>query len=231
VKLRLSLALAVAVLALAGPGSAQNAQRPAPAQQDWSRTVVATPEGGFRIGNPDAPVKLVEYASLTCPHCAEFAVESKASLIGNHVRSGRVSFEFRNFVLNGIDAAASLLVRCAAPEQFFGLTDRVFETQEAWADRIRGLSEADKQRIMGLPAAEAYAQVAEAGGLMELAAQHGVTAERGRQCLGDQAGLQQLERLAQAAEALGVQGTPTFFLNGRKLDVNSWAEIEPLLAG
>lgn len=230
-KLRLSLALAGAVLALAGPGSAQNVQSAAAVRQDWSRTVVATPEGGFRIGNPDAPVKLVEYASLTCPHCAEFAIESKGSLIGNHVRSGRVSFEFRNFVLNGIDAAASLLVRCASAEQFFGLTERVFETQQSWSDRIRALSEADKQRIMGLEPAEAYAQVAEAGGLFELAAQHGVTAERGRQCLGDQTGLQQLERLAQAAEALGVQGTPTFFINGRKLGVNSWAQIEPLLAG
>ena len=229
-KFSLTLALAAAAGALAAPVMAQ-AQAPQTAQQDWTRTVVATSEGGFRIGNPDAPVKLVEYASLTCPHCAEFAVHSKASLIANHVRSGRVSFEFRNFVLNGIDAAATLLARCAAPADFFPLTERIFETQQEWADRIRGLSEAEKQRIMGLPPSEAYAQVAQAGGLMDIAAQHGITAERGRQCLGDRARLTDLERLAQAGEALGVQGTPTFFLNGRKLDVNSWAEIEPLLAG
>jgi protein-disulfide isomerase len=228
-KLRLLLTL-VAAAALATPG-ATHSQAPGAAQQDWSRTVVATPEGGFRIGNPDAPVKLVEYASLTCPHCAEFAVHSKGSLIANHVRSGRVSFEFRNFVLNGIDAAASLLARCASPAEFFPLTERMFETQQDWTDRIRALSEAEKQRIMALPPAEAYAQVVQAGGLIDLAGRHGVTAERGRQCLGDQAGVQQLERLAQAAEALGVQGTPTFFLNGRKLDVNTWAQIEPLLAG
>ena len=227
-KLRLSLALAAAAIA-SSPVMAP-AQAPA-ARQDWSRNVVATPEGGFRIGNPDAPVKLVEYASLTCPHCASFAVESKSALIANHVRSGHVSYEFRNYILNGIDAAASLLARCAGPDHFFPLTEQLFVSQDDWSSRIRALSTEEKTRIMGLPQAEAYAQVVQAAGLLDIAAQHGVSAERGRACIGDSAGVSQLERIASAAEALGVEGTPTFFLNGRKLDVNTWAQIEPLLGG
>ena len=226
-KLRLSLTLLVA--ALAAPAVAP-AQAPA-AQQDWSRTIVATAEGGFRIGNPDAPVKLVEYASLTCPHCAEFATQSRTSLIANHVRYGRVSFEFRNYILNGFDVTASLLARCAGPAGFFTLTERMLETQAGWYGRIQGISDSEKQRIMALPQDQAFVAVAEAGGLIELAAQAGVAPEQGRTCLGDGAAVGQLEQMAAAAEALGVQGTPTFFLNGARLEVNTWPEIEPLLGG
>ena len=226
-KLRLSLTLLVA--ALAAPAVAP-AQAPA-AQQDWSRTIVATAEGGFRIGNPDAPVKLVEYASLTCPHCAEFATQSRTSLIANHVRSGRVSFEFRNYILNGFDVTASLLARCAGPAGFFTLTERMLETQAGWYGRIQGISDSEKQRIMALPQDQAFVAVADAGGLIELAAQAGVAPEQGRTCLGDAAAVGQLEQMAAAAEALGVQGTPTFFLNGARLEVNTWPEIEPLLGG
>jgi protein-disulfide isomerase len=228
VKLRLSLALAAAAL-VAAP--AVLPAQASPARQDWTRDVVATPEGGFRIGNPDAPMKLVEYASLTCPHCASFAVESKSALIANHVRSGRVSYEFRNYILNGIDAAASLLARCASPDHFFPLTTQLLESQDNWSNRIRALSTEEKTRIMGLPQAQAYASVVEAGGLLDIAAQHGVTVERGRACIGNAAGVSELERMASAAEALGVEGTPTFFLNGHKLEVNTWAQIEPLLGG
>ena len=226
-KLRLSLTLLVA--ALAAPAVAP-AQAPA-AQQDWSRTIVATAEGGFRIGNPDAPVKLVEYASLTCPHCAEFATQSRTSLIANHVRSGRVSFEFRNYILNGFDVTASLLARCAGPAGFFTLTERMLENQAGWYGRIQGISDAEKQRIMALPQDQAFVAVAEAGGLIELAAQAGVAPEQGRTCLGDAVAVGQLEQMAAAAEALGVLGTPTFFLNGARLEVNTWPEIEPLLGG
>ena len=226
-KLRLSLTLLVS--ALAAPAVAP-AQAPA-AQQDWSRTIVATAEGGFRIGNPDAPMKLVEYASLTCPHCAEFATQSKGSLIASHVRSGRVSFEFRNYILNGFDVTASLLARCAGPAGFFTLTERMLENQAGWYGRIQGISDAEKQRIMALPQDQAFVAVAEAGGLIEMAAQAGVAPEQGRTCLGDPAAIGQLEQMAAAAEALGVQGTPTFFLNGARLEVNTWPEIEPLLGG
>ena len=228
-KLRLAFALAAAATAFTAPALA--AAQPQAAQPDWSRNVVLTPEGGFRMGNPDAPMKLVEYGSLTCGHCADFATQSKTRLIASHVRSGRVSFEFRNYVLNGFDVTASLLARCAGPDGFFTVANRMYETQQGWAGRIEAISQAEKQRIMGLPQDQAFLAVAEAGGLMELAAQSGVAPDRGRQCLGDTAAIGQLERMAQAAEALGVQGTPTFFLNGARLEVNTWPEIEPLLGG
>ena len=74
-----------------GNNSAPLTQIPAPNGGDWTETVAATPEGGFRMGNPEAPVKLVEYASITCPHCAEFAEQGTSALRDQYVKSGRVS--------------------------------------------------------------------------------------------------------------------------------------------
>ena len=70
----------------------------APNGGDWTKMVTQTPEGGFLMGNPQADVKLIEYGSMTCPHCAEFAEKDAPALIDKYVKSGRVSFEYRNFV-------------------------------------------------------------------------------------------------------------------------------------
>ena len=81
----------------------------APAGQTWADTYTATPEGGYRMGNPDAPIKLVEYGALSCSHCAEFSEASAAELRDDFVASGRVSFEVRFFMLNALDVPATLL--------------------------------------------------------------------------------------------------------------------------
>ena len=82
----------------------------APAGKTWADTVVATPEGGFRIGNPDAAIKIVEYGSLTCSHCAEFSEKGSATIRDQWVSSGRVSYEFRHFVRDGLDLTIGLRV-------------------------------------------------------------------------------------------------------------------------
>ena len=84
---------------------------PPPPGQSWADMVLKTPEGGYRMGNPAAPIKLVEYGSLTCPHCAEVAEKGSAELRDQYVASGRVSFEFRNFVRDPVDLAAAMLTR------------------------------------------------------------------------------------------------------------------------
>ena len=217
-------AAATPALAAAAAAAAQ-----APAQRDWTGNVVATPEGGFRMGNPDAPVKVVEYLSLTCPHCRDFARTGAPNLIRNHVRSGRVSLEYRNFVLNPIDATASLLTRCAGAAHFFPMVEQLFATQDQWIERISGFVEREREQLNALPMPQRLAQVAEQGGLTAVAAQHGVPAAQARQCLGDEAGLNRLAEIYQAAAALGVEGTPTFLINGTRVNVNTWPEIEALI--
>ena len=222
------IAAAAAALAPAGAGAAA-AQGSAAAQRDWTRNVVVTPEGGFRMGNPDARVKVVEYLSLTCPHCADFARTGVPSLVRDHVRSGRVSLEYRNFVLNPIDATASVLARCAGPGQFFPMVEHLLATQEQWMGQVSNFIQSERDSINALPMPQRLARVAEQGGLTAIAARYGVPLAQARQCLGDEAGLNRLAEMYQAASALGVDGTPTFLINGRKVPVNTWREIEPLI--
>ena len=123
----------VALAALALFGSAPGGARIAPAV-NWTRTVVATPEGGFRMGNPNAKVKLVEYGSLACPHCRHFEQTGYKPLVQTYVRTGRVSYEFRNLLLNAPDLAVSLLTpsernAAAARSRMDGYLDQIAACQ------------------------------------------------------------------------------------------------------
>lgn len=228
-----TIALLAGLAALLVPLAAGEAQRrPAAAQRDWTRTVVRTPEGGFRMGNPAAAVKVIEYLSLSCPHCAEFAHESGPRLFQTYVRSGRVSVEYRNYTLNGFDLAAAMLSRCAAPGQYFAMTHYLLDHQGEWLGRAQSLSEAQRGELRGATPLAAIQRLAPMIGLDQIGARHGLTPAMQRTCMASQAGLDQIERMMQAAQRQHqVSGTPTFVINGRPVQENTWASIEPLLRG
>jgi protein-disulfide isomerase len=232
IHLRLS-AILLSALVIAAPVAAPAAgkARPAPAHvaRDWSKTVVATPEGGFRMGNPAARMKLVEYGSLTCSHCADFARTGVPSLISQYVKTGKASYEYRNFVLNGIDVTATLLARCAGPSRFFGMTETLYATQREWVKRFTSLSQADKDSLKALTDSERLVRMGELGGLTAVAARYGVAAPRAAKCLSDKVALDRLGTMAEKASALGVQGTPTFLLNGQNIGTHDWTSLEPVL--
>ena len=223
-------ALAAAALALpAATAPAQPRQGQArQAQRDWTRTVVATPEGGYRMGNPAARVKLVEYVSLTCPHCADFAAQSEARLF-DYVRSGRVSVEYRHFVLNPHDLAAAVLSRCASPAATFAMSQELLRTQRQWLAAAGRMSAAERQRVQAMAPLEAVRHLVPVLGLDRIGARHGLTVAAQRSCVSRQANVDRLIDMAMAAEQLGVAGTPTFLINGRRVEPNSWTEIEALI--
>ncbi|HWU93511.1 MAG TPA: thioredoxin domain-containing protein, partial [Sphingomicrobium sp.] len=102
--MRLAIAFAACLaLPMAPAAAAAKAPPKVPAGHDWTKTVAVTPEGGFRMGNPAARVKLVEYGSLICPHCRHFNETGYKPLLQGYVRTGKVSYEFRNMVLNAPD--------------------------------------------------------------------------------------------------------------------------------
>jgi protein-disulfide isomerase len=220
------LILAAAALPAAAAAPAGKA---APAKADWTRIVVATPEGGFRMGNPAAKVKLVEYGSLTCSHCAAFAKDGMESLVGTHVRSGKVSYEYRNMVLNGLDVAATLVARCGGPNRFFPVADALYATQTQWKDRVKALTDAQKQALNALPENQRLGRLAELAGIPEIAAKHGISPAQSKSCLADRAAFDRLGTMNEAATAQGVPGTPTFFLNGANIGSHSWKTLEPVL--
>ena len=211
-----------------GPGFSNN--RPdGPRRRDWLDTAERTPEGGFRIGNPNARIKLVEYFSLTCPHCAEFAHEGCSRLFQTYVSSGQVSVEYRNYVLNAYDLAAAFLTRCASPRQYFNFSHELLGSQPRWMGRMQGLTDAQRNELRALQPLQAMQRIVSLLGLESIATRHGLSPAEQRTCLANQAGLDQLETLKQTATAAGVNGTPTFFINGTMTPVNTWAGLEPLL--
>lgn len=201
----------------------------APAGSSWTETVTVTPEGGFLLGNPDAPLKLVEFASHTCSHCAAFSVTGKQPLKSKYVASGVVSFEQREVFLNPFDIVIATMAQCGAKEQMQPLSDEVWQNLEAVFKGLQG-NPAAVQAAAALPPEQRFAKVAEVTGLLDFFAARGLSADQARTCLTDTAKIDAMVKAseAQATEA-GVTGTPTFVLNGKKLDVNTWEMLEPML--
>ncbi len=197
--------------------------------RDWSHTVVATPQGGFRMGNPAAKVKLIEYGSLACPHCRHFEETGYKPLLQNYVRRGRVSYEFRNLLLNGPDISISLLAHCAGPAMFFPMSEVVYATQPDWQKKIADMSEADQAALDKMTDQQRVERFAEMGGMNQIAARFGVTPARARQCLADPKGLQRLLDWTKAANDGGIDHTPTFLINGKESDAATWDQLEPEL--
>jgi protein-disulfide isomerase len=228
--IRLALALAAVVaLPLSSVTAAPEAATKVSPVRDWTRTVVLTPEGGFRMGNPAAPVKLVEYGSLACPHCRHFEETGYKPLVQNYVRTGKVSYEFRNLLLNAPDVSVSLLAHCAGPARFFAMSEAVFAAQPQWEDKLSKLSAADKAAMDNMSDQQRFVRLSELAGFPAIAARFGVSAARGRQCLTDPKGLERLLNITKAAEDAGVTHTPTFLIDGKISDAATWEQLEPRL--
>ncbi len=225
------LALSPLAVAPAKKGAAR-ARPPAAgravAVHDWSRIVRRTAEGNFVLGNPAAPVKLVEYLSFTCPHCAAFSAESGATLKGQMVRSGKLSLELRPAVRDQIDLGATILLRCAGPEHAFDLAEAMFATQNDWLSIGYNFLEHDAARFSLAPPLEQIRAGVQASGLIDLARKHGVSDARVNACFADKASFNQILLNADAAHK-AITGTPNFYINGSKAAAGAWEALEPLL--
>jgi protein-disulfide isomerase len=202
---------------------------PAPNNGDWTTVVSKTPEGGFVMGNPNAKVKLVEFGSLTCPHCAAFEAEGGKTLVDDYVKKGLVSWEFRNFVRDPFDMTATLLARCGGTASFFGLTRNLFTDQKEWVGKIQAADPAKVQALQSLPPGQQFSTIADLGGLKQYASMRGVPRAKGEQCLANQAEVNQLVQMnTDAVTTYNVPGTPTFLINGTIVDQTAtWDKLEP----
>jgi len=205
---------------------------PAPNGGDWTTVVATTPEGGFVMGNPNAKVKLVEYGSMTCPHCREFDESAMTPLTDKYVKSGQVSFEFRNFVRDGYDMAASVIARCAGTSGFFGLTRQLYADQRDWVAKIQAADPAQMQAIGALPVNQQLAEVAKIAGLPQYAAMRGLPTAKSSACLADTETPTKLVQMQTDAIAQFPEfpGTPSFLLNGKMIEIKPgasvWSQVE-----
>jgi len=214
--------LVMLALSLVAPAAAKAPVRPAPAR-DWSKSFAVSGAGGFVMGNPKAKMKVVEYGSLTCPHCRHFAQDAVRKFVTQYVRTGRASYEFRPMVLNSTDLAATLVGRCAGPSRFFPIMERLYATQPVWTARTEAITDAE---FAAIPENRIALRMAEKAQLFGLARSAGIPDARARACLTSDAAQTRIVELYQAAMDAGVKGTPTFFLNGKQVPVWDWNSLK-----
>lgn len=148
----------------------------------------------FVIGSRSAPVTVIEYASLTCPHCAAFHKEVLPKIKKDYIDTGKVQMVYRDFPLDGVALRASMLARCTGRERFFGFLDTLYMTQDKW----RGAEDP-------------------IGALGQIAAMGGLTGEQFVACLKDEKIEKQvLEQRLEGEKAFLIDSTPTIIVNGRK---------------
>jgi len=150
-------------------------------------------------------------------------------LMAKYVSSGRVSFEFRSYLIHGpLDLALTRLIGCSAPEAALPLADQVWANlapiqQRAYADQSA------MANLNALPENQRFVRFGEVTGLFEFFAARGISEDQARTCMADFASLERLSKLSEGYSSSGINQTPTFMLNGKKLGVGSWSELEPQL--
>jgi protein-disulfide isomerase len=147
------------------------------------------------LGKTDAPVTIIEYASLTCPHCAAFEKDILPKIKSEWIDTGKAKLVFRDFPLDGSALKAAIVARCAPPERFYGFIGVLFAQQGSWGlaqDPVPGIS-----------------RIAKLGGMSD---------DQVQACLKDDALQNKVlaGRLA-AEQQYQVESTPTFFINGKKV--------------
>jgi len=154
----------------------------------------AGPLGDQAMGAENAPVTIIEYASMTCPHCAQFQARTFPKLKERYIDTGKVRFIFREFPLDPLAAGAFMLARCADKDKFFPIIDLLFSTQRDW--------------VVPNPLQP----------LLNVAKQAGYTEETFNACLKNQQVLDGIQNVRdRAAKVLNVESTPTFFVNGKRV--------------
>lgn len=201
----------------------------APAGKSWSQMVVAT-DDGMRIGNPDAPLQLIEFASPTCSHCAEFSQAGSEPLKREFIDTGRVSLEVRPFMLNPIDLVVATILNCAGPDRFFPLLENLYASQPELFTGIQSAPQDLGQRAASLPEAQRFPVLAQGMKIDAFFAARGLAATEVNACLADPAKVNRwAESTTRNGQEFEVTGTPTFVLNGQVSDANTWEVLRERL--
>jgi len=154
---------------------------------------VAPPDGDVVLGSDKAPVTIIEYASMTCPHCAHFEETTFPELKKRYIDTGKVRYMMREFPLDSLAAAGFMLARCAGKDKYEAIIETLFAKQADWVVQ---------QPIEPLKA---------------IAKQFGFTEDSFNACLANQKVLNDIQTVRDhAVQKLGVNSTPTFFINGKR---------------
>lgn len=211
-------------LALAALGLSVGA---APAKRTPWDQVATDAKGMPVIGNPAAPVRVVEWVSYSCPHCASFHYQSDGQIQPEFIRPGKASLEIRPFFRNGYDVMATLLALCGPRSKFWGNHDMILRGQNAW---LRGPRGEEQNRWAAAKFGAGMKAMATDLGLYGQMLKRGYKPAELDRCLADK---QLADRLSQqtqeAMEKYAVPGTPAFLINGQLFNENTWPGVRAIL--
>ena len=154
--------------------------------------LLAIRPGDHVLGDPKAPITVIEYASFTCPHCAHFHTQILPEIKKKWIDTGKVKLIYRDFPLDQVAAKAAQIAECAGNDRYFGVIDLIFRGQPTWATASDPIAELAKPlRIAGM-------------GEKEI-----------KECLANEAKANEVVADAKGGETLGVNSTPSLFINGQ----------------
>ena len=216
---------------------------PAPAfaapATNWLTTVTATPDHSHVLGNPNAKVRLIQFVSYTCPHCAHFEEASEAPLKTMGLANGTLSVEVRHMLRDPVDLAVALATNCGPTEKFFGNHQAFMAHQDSWIQPLVNPTDAQQKRWGAPDFATRMRNIAQDFGIMRIMAGRGYTPAQLDKCLTDKAHADVLAKQSNDdAKALQIDGTPSFAVREivqgqpkitRLFGTFDWATLEPQL--
>ncbi len=221
---------AMSLIAVLCVGSGKPAPLAKPDHRNWNAAVMLTPIGSHLLGNPEAEVKLVEYISYTCPHCAAFEIQGDGPMRLAYVSTGKLSVEVRHYVRDPVDLTVAMLTNCGAPAKFFLNHSAFMRGQASWIQPMTNSTPAQRQRWSSGDMISRRRAIASDFHLYEIMQQRGYERAVVDRCLADEAMAQRLAQQNVAADRLGVEGTPSFVLNGALLHgTHDWSLLQPQL--
>ncbi|SFF74814.1 Protein-disulfide isomerase [Novosphingobium sp. CF614] len=214
---------ACAALCIAATGkSGRSLEAP---RANWNGQVAVTDNGSYRLGNPNAPVKLTEYVSYTCSHCAHYQRESDPVLRLTVIPKGQVSVTVTNLVRNPVDLTVAMLTYCGDPKRFFVRHNAFFATQDAWLAKAEAASQEQQQRWFQGRMIDRLRAIASDLGFYATMAGWNIDRAQADACLDNPAMLDKLRAQQAEVASLGLDSTPSFTLNGQVLPGHDWAAV------
>ena len=197
---------------------------------NWNARVEVTPSGSHVLGNPAAQLKLSEYISYTCPHCAHFDEEASDRLRIYGIAQGKLSVEVRHLVRDPIDLTVAMLTNCGPPGRFFANHAAFLRSQTQWMAMAGRVTSAQQTRWTSGTQKSRLQSIATDFGFFTIMAQRGYDRMTVERCLADPVMAQKLAAQTSEATRLGVDGTPSFLLNGALLaGTHDWASLKAQL--
>lgn len=202
----------------------------APPPGGWSRAITLTKAGSHLIGNPDARVRLTEYASYTCRDCAAYNIQSEGVLGLAYIPSGRVAVEVRLLTETPVDLAAAMLASCGDPARFPLNHNGLLRSQSRWMELLPHATAAQRQRWNHPDLGTRNRAIAADLKLYDVMVSRGYDRQTLERCLSDEAMAKRLKSVSVAAVAAGVTKSPGFSINGNLLsNTHDWASLRPQL--